>query len=39
MGSIVDVDVKILFIMVQKEVNLNSLHHKEEKEMTKLFLM
>lgn len=30
-------DEKILCIIVQKEVNLSSPHHKEEKEFTKLF--
>ena len=32
-----DVDDKIVYTFVQKEVNLSSLHHQEEKEMTKLF--
>jgi hypothetical protein len=31
------VDENIVYTLVQKEVNLSSLHHKEEKEMTKLF--
>jgi uncharacterized protein YydD (DUF2326 family) len=32
-----DVDENIVYTTMQKEVNLSSLHHKEEKEMTKLF--
>jgi hypothetical protein len=32
-----DVDENILCTSVHKEVNLSGLHHKEEKEMTKLF--
>jgi hypothetical protein len=32
-----DVDENIVYTLVQKEVNLSSLHHKEEKEMKKLF--
>lgn len=32
-----DVDDKIVYSIVQKEVNLDSLHTKEEKDMTKLF--
>jgi hypothetical protein len=32
-----DVDENIVCTYVQKEVNLSSLHHQEEKEMTKLF--
>jgi hypothetical protein len=32
-----DVDENIFYTSVQKEVNLSSLHHQEEKEMTKLF--
>jgi hypothetical protein len=32
-----DVDENIVCTSVQKEVNLSSLHHKEEKEMKKLF--
>ena len=32
-----DVDEKIVYTSMQKEVKLSSLHHKEEKEMTKLF--
>jgi hypothetical protein len=31
------VDENIVYTSVQKEVNLSSLHHQEEKEMTKLF--
>jgi hypothetical protein len=34
-----DVDEKIVYTSVQKEVNLSSFHHQEEKEMTKLFLI
>jgi hypothetical protein len=32
-----NVDEKIAYTSMQKEVNLSSLHHKKEKEMTKLF--
>jgi hypothetical protein len=32
-----NVDENIVYTIVQKEVNLSSLHPKEEKEMTKLF--
>jgi hypothetical protein len=35
--SISHVDENIFCISVQKEVNLSGLHHREEKEMTKLF--
>jgi hypothetical protein len=32
-----DVDEKIVFTLVQKEVTMSNLHHMEEKAMTKLF--
>jgi hypothetical protein len=32
-----DADENIVYTYVQKEVNLNILHHQEEKDMTKLF--
>jgi hypothetical protein len=35
--SILNVDEKIVYALMQEEVNLSSLHHKEEKEMTNLF--
>jgi hypothetical protein len=35
--SSLNVDENIVYTLEQKEVNLSSLYHKEEKEMTKLF--
>jgi hypothetical protein len=35
--SNLDANEKIVYTLVQKEVNLSSLHRNEEKEMTKLF--
>jgi hypothetical protein len=34
--GILDVDEKVVFTLLQKEVNLSSLHHNEENEMKKL---
>jgi hypothetical protein len=36
-GSSSNVDENIFFTSVQKEVHLSILHHREEKDMTKLF--